>query len=106
GGMRLTTYDSAVTVKSGPHGCSEIAAPPTTSRRSSTVTLAPRLARRPAATRPLWPPPITTTVGAPAVTARRLPTGSGGTAVEHPDELPELAAGEGELEHHVAVELD
>ena len=27
--MRLTTYESAVILKSGPHGCSVIAAPPT-----------------------------------------------------------------------------
>src|SRR5690349_21129952 len=59
--MRLTTYDSAVTLYPGPNGCSVIAAPPTSGRRSSTVTRAPRRARRPAATRPLWPPPTTTT---------------------------------------------
>src|SRR3954447_17497405 len=59
--MRLTTYESAVILKSGPQGCSVMAAPPPTSRRSNTVTRAPCLARRPAATRPLWPPPITTT---------------------------------------------
>ena len=34
GGSRLTTYDSEVTVKSGPNGCSDTAAPPTTGRRS------------------------------------------------------------------------
>src|SRR5687767_601163 len=59
--MRLTTYDSAVTLKSGPNGVSVIAAPPTVSRRSRTMVRRPRLARRPAATRPLWPPPITMT---------------------------------------------
>ena len=29
-GIRLITYESEVTLKSGPHGCSVMAAPPTT----------------------------------------------------------------------------
>ena len=44
-GMRLITYDSDVTLKSGPQGCSVIAAPPTTGRDSSTVVRSPALAR-------------------------------------------------------------
>src|SRR5690349_1232375 len=82
GGIRLTTYDKAVTVKSGPQGCSDTAAPPTTSRRSSTVTRAPRLASRPAATRPLWPPPMTTTEGGSTGTARRLPSDRDGSGAQ------------------------
>ena len=31
GGIRLITYDSAVILKSGPHGVSVVAAPPTVS---------------------------------------------------------------------------
>ena len=59
-GIRLITYDSDVTLKSGPQGCSVIAAPPTTGRDSSTVVRSPALARNAAATRPLWPPPTIT----------------------------------------------
>src|SRR4051794_33387761 len=59
--MRLTTYDSALILNAGPQGCSVVAAPPTLARRSSTVTRAPCFASRPAATRPLWPPPTTMT---------------------------------------------
>src|SRR5580704_13562841 len=59
--MRLTTYESAVILYLGPHGCSVMAAPPTTSRRSSTTTRRPRLASRPAVTRPLCPAPMTMT---------------------------------------------
>src|SRR3954471_8287396 len=95
GGIKLTTYESAVTVKSGPHGCSDTAAPPTTSRRSSTVTRAPRLASSPAATRPLWPPPTTTTVGGSTGTARRLSTGRHRLrAADQADDLAEVVTGD------------
>src|SRR5215475_9255665 len=60
GDSQLTTYDSALTVYSGPNGCSEIAAPPTTGRRSSTTTRWPARARYAAATSPLCPPPTIT----------------------------------------------
>ena len=59
GGIRLTTYDSDVTLKSGPHGISVTAAPPVVSRASSTTVRSPARARYAAATRPLWPPPTT-----------------------------------------------
>src|SRR5689334_9474482 len=78
--MRLTTYDNELILKSGPHGCSVVAAPPTRSRRSSTVTCAPRRASSPAATRPLCPPPTTTTSNAlPAADMKgaRLTAGNG-----------------------------
>src|SRR3954465_15711270 len=42
-------------------GCSETAAPPTWSRRSSTSTERPARASSAAATSPLWPPPMTMT---------------------------------------------
>ena len=41
GGMRLITYDSAVTLKSGPHGVSVVAAPPVLSRASRTTVRMP-----------------------------------------------------------------
>ncbi len=59
-GIRLITYESEVTLKSGPHGCSVMAAPPTSGRDSSTAVRSPALARNAAATRPLWPPPTIT----------------------------------------------
>src|SRR6202034_4162766 len=43
------------------HGEPDTAAPPTASRRSSTITDRPARASRVAATRPLWPPPTITT---------------------------------------------
>src|SRR4051812_4810355 len=106
GGMRLTTYDSAVTVKSGPQGCSETAAPPTTSRRSSAVTRAPRFASSPAATNPLCPPPITTTSSGSVGTERRLPRGAGPSVVDQRDDLAQSVPRDGELEHDAAGELD
>src|SRR3954451_24740579 len=73
--MRLTTYDKALILNADPHGCSVVAAPPTLARRSRTVTRAPRRESRPAATRPLWPPPTTTTSNPVlVVTLRATPT--------------------------------
>ena len=41
GGIRLITYDSDVILKSAPHGVSVTAAPPVTSRASSTTVRRP-----------------------------------------------------------------
>ena len=45
GGIRLITYDSAVILKSGPHGVSVVAAPPVVERASSTTVRRPARAR-------------------------------------------------------------
>ena len=45
GGIRLITYESAVTLKSGPHGVSVVAAPPVVARASSTTVRSPARAR-------------------------------------------------------------
>ncbi len=45
GGIRLMTYDSAVTLNSGPHGVSVVAAPPVFGRASSTSGFRPARAR-------------------------------------------------------------
>ncbi len=61
-GIRLIVYDSVVTLNSGAsgHGWLVSAAPPVLCRFSRTTTRLPYLARYAAATRPLWPPPMTT----------------------------------------------
>ena len=59
GGIRLITYESAVTLNSGPHGVSVVAAPPVFGRASSTSGVMPARARKAAATSPLCPPPTT-----------------------------------------------
>ena len=45
GGSRDSTYDSDVTVYSGPNGCSLTDAPPMTPRRSRTSVSSPARAR-------------------------------------------------------------
>ena len=45
GGIRLITYESAVILNSSPHGVSVTAAPPVTSRASSTTVRSPARAR-------------------------------------------------------------
>src|SRR5918996_418422 len=60
GRSRLTTYENTEKRKPG-NTSSVIAAPPTRSRRSSTITLRPARARYAAQTRPLCPPPIIAT---------------------------------------------
>ena len=59
-------------LKSGPHGCSVVAAPPTCVAALEHRDAAPRRASSPAATSPLCPPPTTTTSNAVAHRATRL----------------------------------
>src|SRR5690242_20690952 len=63
GGIGPSRYAPVEAASSGAlaNGYSVRQAPPTTSARSSTRTSSPARASRAAATRPLWPAPITTT---------------------------------------------
>ncbi len=60
-----------MTAYEGPNGRSVTAAPPTTSRRSQTSVRRPFLARYAPATRPLCPPPTTTTSQSAAIAIKR-----------------------------------
>src|ERR1700692_598162 len=82
-GLRSDTVYAATELRNPGWNSSVTAAPPTTPRRSRTVTFRPAVARYAEQTKTLWPPPMMTTSRSPESTTRNphlmplQPTGCG-----------------------------